>query len=278
MLLHPTWLPAPSKLQGAFSLRFTPIPNPILSWMRDVDALLPVLLWAECSLKQTPDGEVDFSTTGGADASRELHGAENGFDERTKVDAVVNSDVIEEIGESCARFESGDGVDLSAHENGETEEFITVADGSVGVIAVEKLVATVSAKTEGSAEREFLEEARGVAETCAERCATKDRAFGGNGNELRAVELELLERMGCAGRVNDVVDLGGETRAAAGDVGAILAFVDELRAQLAASAAGTGQIGRSDYGRECAVRDTRRFRGCPQNSRVLVSKRKHEGR
>jgi len=43
----------------------------------------------------------------------------------------VNSDVIEEIGKVVPDSKAADGVDLSAHENGETEEFITVADGSV---------------------------------------------------------------------------------------------------------------------------------------------------
>src|SRR5216683_6245944 len=95
-----------------FLIPVSPIPNPILSGMRDWAALLP---W----LEQASDGEVHFSTTGGAHAACELHWAQNGLDECAEVDAVVNADVIEEIWECCTRFECGDRIDFPADEDRE---------------------------------------------------------------------------------------------------------------------------------------------------------------
>src|SRR5882724_6934377 len=59
--------------------------------------------------------------------------------------------------------------------------------------------------------------------------------------------------MGRSGRMNDVVDLGGETRATAGDVGTVLAFIHELRTEQTVATTGARQLGRSDYGGQSAV-------------------------
>jgi len=102
-----------------------------------------------------------------------LYGTEDGFDECAEVDTIMHADVIEEIRECCTGFESGDGIDFSADQDREPEQLIAVADGRIGEVAVEKLIATVGAKAERAAERKLLEEACGVTEAGAERCAAK---------------------------------------------------------------------------------------------------------
>src|SRR5438046_2302127 len=53
--------------------------------------------------------------------------------------------------------------------------------------------------------------------------------------------------------MNDVVDLGGETPAAAGNVGAILAFVSKLRTEQTVAATSAGQLGRANHRCESAI-------------------------
>src|SRR5258708_17559788 len=56
-----------------------------------------------------------------------------------------------------------------------------------------------------------------------------------------------------AGRMTDVIDLGGEAPASAWNVGTVLAFVSKLRTEQTVAATSTRQLWRSDYGGESAV-------------------------
>src|SRR5258708_32611489 len=56
-----------------------------------------------------------------------------------------------------------------------------------------------------------------------------------------------------AGRMTDVIDIGGKAPASAWNVGTVLAFVSKLRTEQTVAATSTRQLWRSDYGGESAV-------------------------
>src|SRR5882762_11807674 len=132
--------------------------------MRNWGALLPDIAPRDWALEQAANGEIHLGAACRAHATCELYGTEDGFDECAEVDTIMHADVIEEIRECCTGFESGDGIDFSADQDREPEQLIAVADGRIGEVAVEKLIATVGAKAERAAERKLLEEACGVTE------------------------------------------------------------------------------------------------------------------